>query len=137
MSVIVNNRTNIDRARAAWGHDLPRWVHLLASACDASNQRVVSEKLGKSQGYTSRLISKSYAGSYAEAERLVRAAYGDEEVFCPIWGPIPLANCMRNRRSNVPPRNSVQHQYRRACPTCPVNTDAAAPVADGADEEFA
>lgn len=117
------NVTNLDRAVAAWGEERPAWVRLLASACDTDNQRVVGDRLGKSSGYISRLINHSYAGSYAEAERLVRATYGEEDVHCPLFGPIPLASCLRNRRRKGPPRHQAHHQYAATCPSCPNNTD--------------
>lgn len=115
--------TNAERALAAWGDGMPAWVGLLATACDADNQRIVGERLGKSSGYISRLINRSYAGSYEEAERLVRATYGGEDVNCPLFGPIPLASCMRARRRKGPARNQLQKQYAAACPTCTNNTD--------------
>ena len=115
--------TNQERAVIAWGADMPAWVRLLASACDGTNQRVVGERLGKSSGYVSRLINRSYAGSYPEAERLVRATYGAEDVACPLFGPIPLSSCMRNRRRKEPPRHQAHHQYAATCPGCPNNTD--------------
>lgn len=118
------NITNLARAAAAWGDDMPAWVRLLASACDAANQRVVGERLGKSNGYISRLINRSYAGSYPEAEKIVRAAYGGEDVVCPLWGPIPLSSCLRARRRKGPPRNQLHLQYAAACPTCPNNSDS-------------
>lgn len=132
MSVNVNGRatrraldlTNMQRAVAAWGEDMPRWVRLLATACDTTNQRMVGERLGRSSGYVSRLINASYPGDMDEAEKLVRAAFGDEGVVCPLWGTIPLANCMRNRRRKGPPRNQAQRLYRMHCPSCPNNSDA-------------
>lgn len=120
------NVTNLARAATAWGDDMPAWVRLLASACDTDNQRIVGDRLGKSSGYISRLINRSYAGSYPEAERIVRAAYGDEDVACPLFGPIPLASCLRARRRKGPPRNQLHHQYAATCPACPINTDGGA-----------
>ncbi|BBB13444.1 transcriptional regulator [Sphingopyxis sp. FD7] len=126
MSGNVNKNSdlsNLDRARAAWGPNLPRWVQLLASACDATSQRVAGEKLGKSSGYVSRLLNNCYPGDLAEAEKLVRAAWGNEDVVCPLWGPIPLASCMTARRRTLPPTNRVHHLHRSTCPTCPNNSD--------------
>jgi len=117
--------TNAERAAAAWGENVPAWVQLLATACDADNQRMVGDRLNKSSGYISRLINRSYAGSYEEAERLVRAAYGGEEVTCPLYGPIPLSSCMRARRRKTPARNTLHQQYAATCPTCPNNGDVA------------
>lgn len=119
-----SSATNLAKAAAAWAPDMPEWVRLLASACDATNQRAVAEKLGKSNGYVSRLINRSYAGSYSEAEVQVRAAFGREGVICPVWGEaIPLSSCLRIRRRKDPPDNQARRLYARVCPTCPNNTD--------------
>lgn len=125
MSGNLNGPANLDRARAAWGIVMPRWVQLLAAACDATNQREAGEKIGKSAGYVSRILNNRYPGDLGEAEKLVRAAWGAEDVACPLWGLIPLASCMHARRRSAPPTNSMHHLHRRSCPTCPNNTDAA------------
>lgn len=131
MATNLNSLTNLDRARIAWGEDMPPWVRLLASACDAGNQRLVGERLDRSSGWVSRILNRNYAGSYEEAETIVRAAYGNEDVVCPLWGSIPLASCVRNRRRKGPPQNQAHLLHARACPTCPNNSDRAA----GAEEE--
>jgi hypothetical protein len=123
MTASLAAATNVARAVQAWGTDMPAWVRLLASACDASNQRRVGDKIGRSSGYVSRVLSRTYAGSYEEAETLVRAAYGNEDVLCPIWGSIPLASCVRARRWEGPARNQAHHLHAAHCPTCPNNTD--------------
>lgn len=119
--------TNVARARVAWGGDaMPPWVRLLASACDRTNQRQVGDTLGKSSGYISRVLSRKYEGSYDEAETIVRAAFGNEDVVCPLWGPIPLASCVRNRRRKEAPQNQSHLLHAATCPTCPNNTDRGA-----------
>lgn len=114
--------TNRDKASAAWAPDVPAWVLLLADSCDRTSQRIVGDQLGKSAGYVSRLINRSYAGSYPEAEQIVRARFGAEEVMCPLFGTMPLKTCIRNRRRQRP-ANWAQVQLARACPDCPNNTD--------------
>ena len=118
-----NVNSNMAAALAAWGGDPPRWIVLLASACDTTNQRAVAERLRKSNGYVSRLINNHYAGSLTEAEGLIRATYGDDDVVCPIWGAIPLESCRRERRRRELPVNAAQRLHRATCPTCPNNTD--------------
>lgn len=115
--------TNVERAQAAWGVDMPPHIRLLAGACDLTNQRQVGERLGKSSGWVSRIVNHNYAGSYDEAETIIRAAYGNEEVACPIWGAIPLSSCVRNRRRKAPPQNQSHRLHAATCPTCPNNTD--------------
>ena len=122
--------TNLAKATAAWGDDMPRWVRLLASACDKATQRAVADRIRAagfdcSSGTVSRLINCAYPASYSEPERAVLAVYSGDEVGCPLYGPIPLASCIRNRRRKGAPLNSVHHQYAATCPDCPNNTDAA------------
>lgn len=116
--------TNVERATEAWGADMPAWVALLAKAADATNQRMVAEKLGKSNPYVSRILRNTYPGDLAEAERQVRAVFGAEEVVCPLphGGVISLRTCIRNRR-RTKPLNWQQLDHARACPSCPNNTD--------------
>lgn len=120
--------TNVARATAAWGKDMPRWVRLLAGACDASSQRIVAERIEASgfrcsSATISRLINRKYPASYQEYEQAVLAVYSGDGVECPIFGPIPLSSCIRNRRRKAPPINYAHHQYAANCPTCRNNTD--------------
>lgn len=115
--------TNLARAQTAWGPDLPQWVRLLASACDASSQRAVADRIGKSGGYVSRILNRVYTGSYAEAEQLVRRAYGQEDIICPLFGPIPEKSCILNRRRAGIPRNYLERQFAANCPDCANNPD--------------
>lgn len=120
--------TNMERATAAWGTDLPRWVRLLAIECDRASQRAVADRLGAggfacSSGTISKLLNRKYPASTAEPERAVLAIYGGDDVHCPIWGPIPLQSCIRNRRRKGVARNPIHHQFADTCPACPNNTD--------------
>lgn len=118
-----HNLSNSSRAIAAWGDPLPEYIRLLAEACDRQTQTAVAAKLGKSGGYVSRVLRKAYAGSYEEAETLIRAKFGDDQVPCPLFGPIPLASCIQLRRRKQPPQNHMHHACARSCPECPNNTD--------------
>lgn len=115
---------NLVKATDAWGEAMPDWVRLLANACDRTSQRAAAERLARSSGYVSRLLSRKYEGSYEEAETIVRAAYAGASVACPAIGDaIPLSGCVRNRRRAGPPRNHLQQLFARHCPRCPLNTD--------------
>jgi hypothetical protein len=118
--------TNLDKAIAAWGSDLPEWLKLLASACDRTSQRIVADRLNVSSPVISKVVRRCYeGGDYQEMETRVRAAFGREDVVCPIWGQaIPLSSCVRNRRRKGAPINHDQRRYARTCPSCPNNTDA-------------
>lgn len=121
----VNLNSNRERAEVAWGIDMPRWVMLLADAADRTSQRAVADRIDRSSGYVSRLINRNYAGSYEEAETIIRAAFGEEMVDCPVTGmPIPLQACVRNRRRTQPTQNWFHLRLKRTCPDCPSNTDS-------------
>lgn len=114
---------NLTTARKAWGSQTPRWVELLAGACDRTSQRKVADALKVSSGYISRLISNSYPGDLAEAERQVLANLSSDRVDCPFWRrPIPLSSCIRARRQKSP-QGEIFRAQRRACDACPRNTD--------------
>lgn len=115
--------TNAERAMAAWGDAMPAWVRLLATTCDTANQREAADRLNLSSGTISKVLNRKYPGNYEEMERKVRATFGGEDVQCPLFGPIPLASCMRARRRKGPPRNQLHHQYAATCPACPNNSD--------------
>lgn len=119
------NLSNLDRATAGWGADMPAWVRMLANACDRTSQRVVAERLGLKHPTISRVVRHDYNASYREIETLVRAAFGAEDVACPAIGDlIPLSGCVRNRRRTAPPVNHLHQLWMRHCPDCPLNTDA-------------
>ena len=117
--------TNLAKAEAAWGLPLPERVKLLAVTCDKIGMRTVAARLDKSAGYVSRVVNQKYAGSYVEAEKLVRAAFGAERVLCPLFGSMALETCIRNRRRHLsyPPKNWLHLRYDDTCPDCPNNTD--------------
>lgn len=115
--------TNVARATIAWGADMPRWVAQLAVACDRTSQRAVAGRLDVSSGYVSRLINRSYAGSYPEAERKVLSILAADLVECPLAGRIALKTCLRNRRRKTPAINVLHRAFDARCPSCPHNTD--------------
>lgn len=130
--------TNMARAAAAWGNDMPRWVNLLATACDKSTQRAVADRLGNagfacSSPTISKLINNKYPASTAEPERAVLAIFGGDEVRCPVWAvDIPLSSCIGIRRRKGKSSNAVSLMYDGWCPDCIHNTDGHAAL-EGAE----
>lgn len=113
---------NQSRCSAEWGAERPRWINLLIAACDATSQRTVADKLGRSSGYVNRLLYRNYAGSYEEAEKQVLAVFGGDTVRCPAWNTaMALATCIRERRREQ--RRGIHKVFDRYCPECPNNLD--------------
>lgn len=115
---------NGQKARAAWGADVPDWVLLLAGACDRLGQRGAAQRLDQSSGTISKVIRRVYAGNYAEIERKVRAAFSPERVLCPATAAhMALKTCLRWRRRTGTPQHALHIVLDDYCPRCPNNTD--------------
>ena len=116
-------KRNMTIARTGWGRTVPRWVQVLAAACDASSQKRVADMLGISNAYVSRVVSNTYGADTAKIEQLVLANLTSDRVPCPFWGSaIPLSSCVRARRRQAP-QGEVFMSLKRACERCPHNTD--------------
>lgn len=116
--------TNLQRATIAWGDDMPDYIKLLAREADRLGQRGVGEKIDRSNATISKLINRCYTGgSYEECAVIINAAFGSNKVDCPLFGDIPIASCVRNRRRKGHAINALQRQFAAACPSCPLNPD--------------
>ena len=120
------HQPNMAKALSAWGGDPPRYIILLAEACDTSSQRRVADKISLSSAYVSKLINRSYEASYAEAETIILSIFSAGNVVCPIIGEaISLKTCLRSRRFDGPALNLLHRQWRAHGPSCPHNIDGA------------
>ena len=115
--------TNVMRAEAAWGTDMPGWVQLLAQAADRLGQKAAGELIGRSGGYVSRVLRNDYPGDMAEAERIVLAKLSHTDVQCPEFGLIPQSSCFRNRRQAGDRSTFLRRRFADACPQCRLNPD--------------
>ncbi len=116
-------KRNLAVAISSWGRAMPRWIQVLAEACDASSQKRVADLLGISSAYVSRLLSNTYGADTAKAEQLVLANFTSDRVPCPFWrSSIPLSSCQRARRRQAP-QGEIFMSLKRACERCPHNTD--------------
>lgn len=120
----MSETPNLDRARAAWGDPLPDWVDLLARSCDASSQRRVADRLGKSNGYVNRLVSATYAGDLTEAEKLVRANLDTARIACPAFSAsITQRQCLDYRRGTRARHPGLRRHIEGICRECIHNPD--------------
>ena len=115
-------QSNVDRARIAYGEP-PEWILVLARECDASDQKQVGARIGRSGGYISLNLSKKYPARMTEAERLVRSLIASDRIECPLFGNMPLVRCIRTRRRKGAPTNNLDRMAASHCPKCPINTD--------------
>jgi glutamate mutase epsilon subunit len=120
----ADKASNREKALIAWGADAPRYILLLADACDRTSQRRVAEQTKRSSAQISKIINRAYEASYAEIEKVVLSLFSADNVDCPIVdAPIALKDCLRSRRFDGPSINPLHRQWRLHCPNCPNNLD--------------
>lgn len=120
----------VEKARAAWGDDIPEWVEALAVECSMSSQNKVSARIGRSGSLISMVLANRYKGDLEAVEELFNGAFRNVRVDCPALGTIPANECRKWREKgrqfvNV---NALRIRMYRACAGCPRNRRE---VADG------
>lgn len=136
---------NLDRARAAWGEDMPDWVRMLANACDQTSQSKAAERLRYSTGAVNAVLARKYGkpgASYEAIAAAVRGAFMDAQVQCPVLGELRQHVCMEHQRQPFAATNPTRVRLYRACRAgCPHSlissagvTPAPAPSAPGSPE---
>jgi hypothetical protein len=114
-------KTFAEKARAAWGADLPDWVAELADEADRTTGAAVSRKIGYSDSLASQVISRSYRGDLGSVEAAVRGAIMGLTVECPaLRGAIGRELCLRHQKQPLstasPSSVKLYHACRAGCP---------------------
>lgn len=113
----------IDRARAAWGADLPDWIEALAMACDATKQVDVARRLGRSAATVSNVINNKYKAGLNAVEQKVRIRVMANTVLCPHAGAeISIDDCITHAIAPMPMSNAADLRAWMACRDCLNNT---------------
>lgn len=107
--------SNVDKARAAWGADMPGWVQSLAEACDAHGVRGAAGKLKTSPALLSLVINHKYRSSCDFVEARVRAVLMAEILDCPALGLISAAQCREQQQRPFTSVNPLAVAVYRAC----------------------
>lgn len=102
------------RARAGWGEP-PQWVVALAEHAMATSQRAVGDLIGYSGSVVSQAISNTYPGDIDRVAEKVRGALLQEEVTCPVLGPVRLNDCHAWQKKPRSTANSLNIRMFRAC----------------------
>ena len=66
----------LDKARAAWGDDMPDWVETLAIECGKTSQNKVAKQLGRSATTISLILGRTYPGEMVSMAERVRSEIG-------------------------------------------------------------
>lgn len=108
--------SNIERARAAWGEDIPDWVTVLAEDCDRSSQKAAGNRIGYSSSVINQVLKRNYVGGdLAAVELAVRGALLSAVVDCPVLGELPTHECLSAQRRPYGNTNPIRVQLYRAC----------------------
>jgi hypothetical protein len=115
--------TPSEKARAAWGDDLPVWVADLANECAMTSQNKVAARMNRSATVVSQVISRTYAGSYQAVEEVFNGVFKGLTVDCPATGAMPANKCRDWRAKSVTfiVGNPERRDMYRACNRCPRN----------------
>lgn len=116
-------KSNLEKARIAWGDDLPDYIVVLAERCDETTQRAVGRALGFHASAVSKLINRNYEAGYDELEIKIRRVLMNVGVACPTFGEIPLASCLNIRRAKPEQLDMAERNFASACARCPLNSD--------------
>lgn len=114
----------LNKARAAWGADMPDWVRLLAEACAASSQNRVAKRLGYSPTVISTVLGASYTGDMQRVEDIVRGVFDRQVVACPAMGELASDQCRkwRGKAGKSGTASAMTVIMRRACNRCSIHT---------------
>lgn len=117
----VDGKTNIEKARKAWGDAAPDWVQVLAEACDArgSSQSAVATRLGISSAAVNQVLANAYVGRVDKIEARVKGQLMGVTVSCPVLGEISRRKCLDSQSPTRGATNELRVELRRACPRCP------------------
>ncbi|MBP0483966.1 hypothetical protein [Sagittula salina] len=115
----------LEKARSAWGEDMPNWVRALAEECDRSSQNKAADRIGRSPSLVSNVLAAKYAGDMAAVEDLVRGILLSETLACPALGEIGKKDCRdwRTKAREFRNVNTLYVQMFRACNRCPRHRD--------------
>ena len=122
--------SSIDKAREAWGGELPQWVEALARECDAHGQRATAARVGYSQTVVNHVLSAKYGqtgettarGKLSAVEMAVRGTLLQQSVTCPLLGEIPADRCNENQKAPWASHNPTRVLLYRACRNGCVNS---------------
>ena len=116
-----DQKSNVEKARAAWGDAAPEWVIVLAEACDAkgSGQSAVAKRLGVSGAQVNQVLANTYGGRLDKLEAKVRGELMGAMVNCPVLGGITRRKCVDSQSRKYAATNELRVELRRACPRCP------------------
>jgi hypothetical protein len=111
----------LDKAREAWGPDMPEWVETLAIECGKTSQNKVAAKLERSSTMISQALSRTYKGDMEALAERVMGVFEQAVIRCPALGTMPSHVCQdwREKAKTFQTGNPLRVRMYRACHGCP------------------
>lgn len=113
--------TFMEKARAAYGAELPDWIAELATFADTEGLAGCEKRVGYSRSTISSVLHGKYGmGDMARVEEMVRGALMAVTVDCPVLGEIGRDRCLTEQkepfRATSRHRAQLYHACRSGCP---------------------
>jgi hypothetical protein len=122
--VIAQKPSYIEKARKAWGADLPDWIEALAKECDRTSGMKASNQIGYTNGVVSQVIANKYPGDMTRVKEKVRGALLGATVMCPVFGEFGRDRCLDEQKKGNTFTSESRGRCFRTCrgigvPKCP------------------
>lgn len=96
------------------------WLDVLAEQCLFTSQKKVSDKLQVSTALISQVLKGKYPGDLTRIEQLVKGAFMQYSVDCPVLGEIEKHKCLFHQAREFAATNPQRVMLHKACRSgCP------------------
>lgn len=110
----------LDKAKAAWGEEMPDEVRELAHYVDANTGAAAAKVIGYSPAVVSNMLAARYPGDQSAVFAKIRGALMGEVVVCPVLGEIGRHRCLSEQKMPFATSNAARARVYRACRSgCP------------------
>ncbi|MDL2320745.1 helix-turn-helix domain-containing protein [Desulfosarcina sp. OttesenSCG-928-B08] len=93
-------------------------MELLKAKVAELGQAPVARKLGYSPSAINQVLKGTYGGGLENLMRRVAETFGDQTVFCPVMGEIPLQRCAEERKKPFSATSPQRVRLFQACQDC-------------------
>ncbi len=113
-----DERSFLEKARAAYGDDPPDWVLALAERADRDGLKATGAAIGYSGAAVSLAINHKYTGDLGKVAEMTRGALLGAQVECPIVGTMDRKTCLDWQDKPRAQTSSLRARMFRACRGC-------------------
>jgi len=96
------------------------WLEELAEQCLRTSQKKVADKLQVSTALINQVLKEKYPGDLTRIEQLVKGAFMQYSVTCPVLGEIEKHKCLFHQARDFAATNPQRVMLHKACRSgCP------------------